>query len=1201
MSRLGDSVGRVAEAGGKSEGWVVRSGRGRRLREQPSPTLMSRLLLLAALAAIVLAAAPAMAQDVTVYRPAPAEPARQQVGAYPLAIGGAGQNRVLAVATDEAGTTYVTGDFTGSIDLDPGAGVVTATSQGEADVYVAAYDASGTLRWGFSFGSQVSEFGTGIAVADGRVFVGGNFNGTVNFGGSAGSITSAGSLDGFVLAVDAGSAAFVWATRFGGSLADGNPQLAVAGGHVLVNARYIGPATFGTTSLPRTDSYDAALASLSASTGAFEWTRTLLSGTGQQFEGGVAVDGTVYASATNPNGRTGQVGAYRLSDGAPIFEIATPGVVPFHVAMGDGRVYAAGGAVSDASGYDVWVGAFSTAGASVWANTMPGGDSYDVAQDVAFLAGRVLIGGEFQGTVDFDPGPGTTGRTSAGDADAFLARYEPATGALVDATAFGSTGRDAVLSLQGGASRGVLGGEFQGTVDLDPTPDRTGTRTSAGDTDGFVADYLPDGAVAGAFTVTTTAATGAGSLAQAIADANSAGGGTISFDIPGTGPHTITTAAAGLPFVTAPNVTIDGFTQPGSQPNTAGPWQPSNAVHQIILNGNGSGGSGLFLQGDDSTVRGLIVARFQFHGVLLGGLRNVIEGCVIGTDDAGTAGMGNSYGGIWVNNARNARVGGSAPAARNVVSGNGNNGILVYGQGASGTVVQGNFIGTTPNGAAARPNGFAGIYTGSTAIYNDPAPSEATDVLIGGVAPGEGNLISGNSLAGVEVAGRGNGAAVAVLGDTRIEGNRIGTNAAGTAAVPNVRPGIFVRLNVTGVTIGGATPGAGNVISGNLDDGVIVEVSDGIVVEGNLVGVDATGTQPLGNSQSGVLLFCSNNAVVRGNVASANGRGTGANVGSGIGGTCVITGVEGAGNLIVGNWVGTDRTGTLDLGNAAAGNGQSGMTFSQRLRETVVGGVDPADANVIAFNAGPGLTVRASLLGSVAVGGNIVYGNAGLGLDVEPAGRAVNDSGDADTGANNQQNFPVLATAAASGSTLTLSLTVDTAPANATYPPAVDVYEADADGQGQRWLGQIAITGAQAQTAVTAGFSPRGGITDGATVVATATDADGNTSEFSDPLAVTGSATADQDAPEAGALALAVVPNPARGDARVLVSQASPGDTRVEVYDALGRRMAVLWDGPLGVGTQPIAVDAARLPAGVYVVRVVTATGAASRTLTVVR
>ena len=154
---------------------------------------------------------------------------------------------------------------------------------------------------------------------------------------------------------------------------------------------------------------------------------------------------------------------------------------------------------------------------------------------------------------------------------------------------------------------------------------------------------------------------------------------------------------------------------------------------------------------------------------------------------------------------------------------------------------------------------------------------------------------------------------------------------------------------------------------------------------------------------------------MRGNVAGANGTGTGDDVGSGIGGTCIITGYEGVGNRIVGNWVGTDRTGTIDLGNAAPGNTQSGMTFSQRLRETVVGGTDPGDANVIAFNGGPGITVRASLLGSVALRGNALYGNDGLGVDLEPAGRAANDAGDADPGANRQQNFPVLATATASG------------------------------------------------------------------------------------------------------------------------------------------------------------------------------------------
>lgn len=1170
---------------------------------------MPRSLLLAALAAFsaLPILSPAHAQDatVTVYRPSDATSARQAVGAYPIVIGGANYSRVLAVASDEAGNTYVTGGFQGSIDLDPGAGVVTATSRGAADVWVASYTAAGALRWGFSVGSQNNEEGTGIAYADGRVFVGANFFGSIAFGGSAGTINSAGDLDGFVLAVDANTVDFLWATRFGGPRADGNPQLAVGDGRVLVDARYIGPATFGSTTLPLTDNYDAALASLSATTGAVQWARTLLSGTGQQFEGGVAVDGVAYASATDYGGRTGVVGGYRLSDGAPMFETPTPGVIPVGVGADGGRVLVAGVAAPNASTNDIWVGAFSTSGASLWAKTLTGG-GFDTANDVALIGERVVIGGTFEGTVDFDPGAGTASRTSAGAGDAFVARFEPADGTFVDVVTFGDTGIDVVWSLQGGVVRGFLGGEFEGTVDLDPTPDRTGTRTSAGGTDAFLADYYPDGFVEGGFTVTTAAASGAGSLAQAIADANAAGGGTISFAIPGAGPHTIA-VPSGLPFVTASNVVIDGFTQPGSQPNTAGPWEPTNAVHQIILSGGGAGGSGFFVQGDDSTVRGLVIVGFQFYGVLLSGQRAVVEGCVIGTDDAGTAGLGNGFSGsgrfsgIWVNNARNARIGGGEPAQRNVISGNGAFGVLVYGEGASGTVIQGTFIGITPDGTTARGNGFSGVFTGSNVVFNDPAPSEARDVRIGGTAPGEGNLISGQTGFGIEAHGRVATGPVWSLGDTRFEGNRIGTDAAGTAAVPNNRTGILVRRNVTGVTIGGAAEGAGNVVSGNNDDGILIEISDGIVVEGNLVGVDATGTRPLGNRQTGILLFCANNAVVRGNVAGANGTGTGDSVGSGIGGTCVITGFEGTGNRIVGNWVGTDRTGTLDLGNAAPGNTQSGMTFSQRIRATVAGGTDPADANVVAFNHGPGITVRASLLGSVALRGNSVYGNADLGLDIEPTGRAVNDAGDADPGANNQQNFPVLATASASGSTLTLAYTVDTAVGNAAYPLTVDVYAADADGQGQRWIGSLTVAEAQAQTAVTGGFAPRSGISDGSTVVATATDANGNTSEFSDPFAVTGSATADQDAPEAGALALAVVPNPARGDARVLVSLATPGEARVEVYDALGRRVALLHDGPLAAGTQSLAIDAARLPAGVYVVRAVTPSGTASRTVTVVR
>ncbi len=246
------------------------------------------------------------------------------------------------------------------------------------------------------------------------------------------------------------------------------------------------------------------------------------------------------------------------------------------------------------------------------------------------------------------------------------------------------------------------------------------------------------------------------------------------------------------------------------------------------------------------------------------------------------------------------------------------------------------------------------------------------------------------------------------------------------------------------------------------------------------------------------------------------------------------------------------------------------------------GGDEPADANVIAFNNGPGVIVRSSIVGPVAIRRNAVYGNLGLGIDLEPAGRATNDAGDG--GPNQQQNYPVFASATGDGAaTLTLTYTVDTAPANAAYPLTVHVYIADASGQGQRWVGSLTYAESQAQSQVMDAFGPFELVSDGDQLVATATDANGNTSEFSDPVAVSGSAVTNEDDADPTVFALAAYPNPVRGVSTLALTLPEAGAVRVEVFDMLGRRVAVLHDGAMAAGLHPLVLDASALPAGLYV------------------
>ena len=252
------------------------------------------------------------------------------------------------------------------------------------------------------------------------------------------------------------------------------------------------------------------------------------------------------------------------------------------------------------------------------------------------------------------------------------------------------------------------------------------------------------------FSVTTTADSGAGSLRQAITDANAnAGPDMISFSI-GSPTKTIV-LTSDLPTITDP-VIIDGTTQPGF-----------SGAPIIEING-ASGPTGLNITAGNSTVRGLVLNRFGSFAIRLstnGG--NHVEGNYIGTNVAGTSALPNGSG--LIISSPNNIIGGTTIATRNVISGNGSRGMeIVGGMAAAGTVIQGNFIGTDATGLKSLGNGSDGI-----GFLN------ASNCLVGGTASGAGNVISGNGLIGVRMGGTGN----------VIQGNLIGTDAIGINAIPN--------------------------------------------------------------------------------------------------------------------------------------------------------------------------------------------------------------------------------------------------------------------------------------------------------------------------------------------------------------------------------------------------------------------------------
>ncbi|HLQ43453.1 MAG TPA: DUF4347 domain-containing protein, partial [Planctomycetaceae bacterium] len=321
------------------------------------------------------------------------------------------------------------------------------------------------------------------------------------------------------------------------------------------------------------------------------------------------------------------------------------------------------------------------------------------------------------------------------------------------------------------------------------------------------------------FVVTNTNDSGAGSLRQAITNANGlAGTDTITFNIAGAGVHTITLASA-LPTITD-KVIIDGYTQPGASANTL--TTGDNAVLKIELDGNSLNAAGLTLGAGSSgsTIQGLSIVNFDGgasgHGILVLSNNNLIAGDFIGLRADGTTALGSSSDGIEINGASGNTIGGSNPADRNVISGStANDGVQIW-NGATNNTIRGNYIGTDASGTLDRGNFDDGIDLDTNADNNQ---------IIG-------NLISGNNSDGIDI-----GDTAPDSGGNVIQGNLIGTQANGTSALGNTGHGIFVGNGATAnnTTIGGINAGEGNTIAFNGGDGVYVAASTGVAILGNSI------------------------------------------------------------------------------------------------------------------------------------------------------------------------------------------------------------------------------------------------------------------------------------------------------------------------------------------------------------------------------
>ena len=430
-----------------------------------------------------------------------------------------------------------------------------------------------------------------------------------------------------------------------------------------------------------------------------------------------------------------------------------------------------------------------------------------------------------------------------------------------------------------------------------------------------------------------------------------------------------------------------------------------------------------------------------------GTANNIVQGNRIGTNAAGTAKIPNAFRGVSIFNSAGANtIGGTAAGAGNLISGNTLDGIFI--SGVSGCVVQGNLIGTDVTGNASLGNSQSGIIIQSSANNNTIGGDNSANGPSDGIVA-TCNVISGNGTAGVV----GDGVVISGATGNTVLGNRIGTNAAGTAAVANAFNGVRLQNSATGNTIGGTTTGARNILSGNTVNGVLVQTGAGTnTIRGNFIGTDATGAVALPNNFAGVNIFGPGGSnSIGGSTAAAR------NVISGNAGRGVIIQSASLSNSVRGNFIGVAADGSSALGNTGASG--RGIEIIGSSNNNQIGGTSAGEGNIIANNALEGIAIGSSSTG-IRIQGNSIYANNNLGIDLTGDGVTPNDAGDADTGANNLQNFPVLTSAITNAGTTTVAGTLDST-ANSTFRieffsnPTCDP---SGNGEGQTFLGFVNVT-----------------------------------------------------------------------------------------------------------------------------------------------
>ena len=383
---------------------------------------------------------------------------------------------------------------------------------------------------------------------------------------------------------------------------------------------------------------------------------------------------------------------------------------------------------------------------------------------------------------------------------------------------------------------------------------------------------------------------------------------------------------------------------------------------------------------------GNLISGNLYQGIAISdaGTNNMlVQGNVIGLNAAGNGKIQNREGVAIYGGAQSNTIGGTNPAARNIISGNQFSGVSIGTNNTNNNLVQGNYIGVDATGSTVQGNAGDGV-----AIYGDgpapsPSPAPAPDTgaqsnTIGGLTDDARNIISGNGGNGVSIGNPGNNG----TNNNVVQGNYIGTDAGGMTAKPNGGAGVVIFGGAQSNTIGGTTSSARNIISGNTFQGVGIGGLGGSLgattgpnqnlVLGNYIGLKKDGSSSLGNGSVGVGLSGS----AQSNTIGGSSPGAGNVIAANTFRDVDIFGTNTNANVIAGNLIGLDVTGTI-----AITNNNSGAAIAGGAKNNIIGGTSPGTRNFISGHAQYGLYIA-----DAGTTGNLVQGNT-IGLNVARAAR----------------------------------------------------------------------------------------------------------------------------------------------------------------------------------------------------------------------